>query len=57
VSLGTTDGIDHTIRPLDGPDVVGVLEEQLLLFQPSDELGPARLDGVVGRLGKRGERE
>jgi hypothetical protein len=29
---------------LDGPDVVGILQEQLLLFQPGDELGPAMLD-------------
>jgi hypothetical protein len=32
---------------LDGPDVVGIFEEELLLLQLGDELGPARLDGIV----------
>jgi len=42
---------------LDGPDVVGVLQELLLLLQPGDELGPAHLDGVVGGLRQGGEGE
>jgi hypothetical protein len=42
---------------LDGPDVGGVLQEQLLLLQLRDELGPARLDGIVPGLGNSGERE
>jgi hypothetical protein len=42
---------------LDGPDVVGVFQEQLLLLQLRDELGPTRLDGIVCGLGKRGESE
>jgi hypothetical protein len=42
---------------LDGPGVGGVLQEQLLLLQLRDELGPARLDGIIPRLGKSGERE
>jgi hypothetical protein len=42
---------------MDGPEVVVVLQEQLLLFQSGDELGPARLDGVVGALRQGGERE
>jgi hypothetical protein len=33
--------------PLDGPDVVGIFQEELLLFQLRDELGPALLDGIV----------
>jgi hypothetical protein len=47
----------HLGPSLDGPDVVGILQEQLLLLQLRDELGPARLDGIVAVLGKRGERE
>jgi hypothetical protein len=38
---------------LDGPDVVGILQEELLLLQLRDELGPARLDRVVAGLGQR----
>ena len=41
--------------PLDGPDVVGVLQEQLLLLQLRNKLGSTRLDGIVPGLGKRGE--
>jgi hypothetical protein len=37
--------------------VVGILQEQFLLLQPGDELGPARLDGIAPGLGKGGERE
>jgi hypothetical protein len=47
----------HLCPSLDGPDVVGILQEQLLLLQFRDELGPALLDGVVPGLGKDGERE
>jgi PAS domain S-box-containing protein len=42
---------------LDGPDVVGVLQELLLLLQLSYELGPAQLDGIVAGLRQGGERE
>ena len=41
---------------LDGPDVVRVLQEELLLLQPGDELASARLDGVVAGLRQCGER-
>jgi hypothetical protein len=40
---------------LDGPNVVGILQEQLLLLQLGDELGSASLDGIVPGPGKRGE--
>jgi len=42
---------------LDGPDVIGVFQEQLLLLQPADELGSAQLDGIVTGLGKGREQE
>ena len=42
---------------LDGPDVIGIFEEQLLLLKPGDELGPAHLDGVDPGLGKGDKRE
>jgi len=37
--------------------VVGIFQEELLLFQLRDELGPALLDGIVSGLWKGGERE
>jgi len=45
----------HLGPSLDGPDVVGVLQEQLLLLQFRDELGPAHLDGIIPGLGKSGK--
>jgi hypothetical protein len=33
-----------------GPDVVGIFQKELLLFQLRDELGPALLDGIVSGL-------
>jgi hypothetical protein len=47
----------HLGPSLDGPNVVGVLQEQLLLLQLRDELGPALLDRIVPGLGKGRERE
>jgi hypothetical protein len=41
--------------PLGGPDVVGVLQEQLLLLQLGDEIGPPDLDDVVVGLREGGE--
>jgi hypothetical protein len=40
-----------------GPGVVRVRQEQFLLLQPSDELGPARLDRIVARLRPCNERK
>jgi hypothetical protein len=37
--------------------VIGILQEQLLLLELGDELGPALLNRIVPGLGKRGERE
>jgi hypothetical protein len=42
---------------LDGPDVVGVLQEQLLLLELRNELGSTSLDRIVPGLGDGGERE
>jgi hypothetical protein len=42
---------------LDGPDVVGILQEQLLLLQLRDELGPTSMDRIVPGLRDGGERE
>jgi hypothetical protein len=40
---------------LDGPDVVGIFQEQLLLLQLGNELGSASLDGIVAGLRQAGE--
>jgi hypothetical protein len=42
---------------LDGPNVVGIFQEQLLLLQPGDELSSTSLHGIVPDLGKGRERE
>ena len=47
----------HFGPALDGPDVVGVFQEQLLLLQLGDEVGSALLDRIVSGLGDGGERE
>jgi hypothetical protein len=44
-------------RSLNGSDVVGIVQEQLLFFELGDELGPPLLDGVVIGLRECGERE
>jgi hypothetical protein len=43
--------------PLDGPDVVGIFQEELLLFQLRDELDPTDLDRIVPGLREGGERQ
>ncbi|WP_426526770.1 hypothetical protein [Bradyrhizobium sp. McL0615] len=35
---------------LNGPHVVGIIQDQLLLFELGDEFGPALLDGIMGKL-------
>jgi hypothetical protein len=57
IGLGKLGGRRTVIVRGNGPDVVEVVEEEPLLFQLGDELGPTHLDRVVASLGQCGKRE